>query len=199
MKDIPLSEITLRKYRLIHLCDILNTLSVSRVFERISEKGDIHAVVDCTYPKYPRYMKYDWYNQPLDDFTAFFNQHLTKAIMLCKFAYEYRVQNTVLISSMYGSIIPDDSIYEGTVVKKPPLEYCTAKAGLEYMVRYLAKDLHINAVAPGGIESVGMDDLFKENYRKRYGEFTKAEDVANMVEYLINERGQGINGSVIHV
>ena len=179
-------------------CDVLNAFSVAGVFSKLSEHGSIHAIIDCTYPKPPRYMKHNWYHQPSDDFTTFFNQHLTKAIRLCKHAYEYRVNNVVLLSSMYGTIIPGD-IYEGTAIKRPPLEYCTAKAGLEHMVRYLSKDIHINAIAPAGIESPEMDELFKENYRKRYGEFTKAEDVGNLAEYLISEKGHGINGQILHI
>jgi NAD(P)-dependent dehydrogenase (short-subunit alcohol dehydrogenase family) len=180
-------------------CNILNAFSVHNALDFVQNThGNIHAIIDCTYPRTKRYMKHPWYTQPLDDFSTFWNMHLTRAVMLCQFAKEFNIKNVVLLSSMYGSIIPEEWVYEGSNVKRAPLEYCTSKAGLEHLVRYVSKDIHVNAIAPAGIEDPTMDNIFKENYRKRYGEFTKVEDIAALTEFLISDKCN-LNGQVIHV
>jgi NAD(P)-dependent dehydrogenase (short-subunit alcohol dehydrogenase family) len=145
-------------------------------------------------------MKNPWYITSDSDYLTFFNQHLVSNINLCKRAYEYGVENVILLSSIYGQIIPDDKMYEGSCIKKPPLEYCVSKAGLNHAVRYLSKYMHINCISPGGIESPEMDETFKSNYKNNnYGKFTNVNEVAGMVKYLLSEEGKGINGQVLTI
>ena len=175
--------------------NILNQFSVDETFYSVKAQGEIYAVINCTYPKPQRYMKRPWYITSDSDYLTFFNQHLVSNINLCKRAYEYGVENIILLSSIYGQIIPDDKMYEGTTIKKPPLEYCVSKAGINHLVRYLSKYIHINCISPGGIESPEMDETFKKNY----GKFTNVKEIAGMVKYLLSEDGMGVNGAVITV
>jgi NAD(P)-dependent dehydrogenase (short-subunit alcohol dehydrogenase family) len=175
--------------------DILNQFSVDKAFYTAGIPGGLHAVINCAYPKPQRYMKNPWYITSDQDYLTFFNQHLVSNINLCKRAYEYGVENIILLSSIYGQTIPDDKMYEGSCIKKPPLEYCVSKAGINHLVRYLSKYIHINCISPGGIESPEMDDLFKS----RYGKFTNVKEIAGLVKYLLSEEGQGINGQIITV
>jgi 3-oxoacyl-[acyl-carrier protein] reductase len=179
-------------------CDILSSHSLHNTIDFVrNTQGPIHALINCTYPKYPRFMKKPWYDTLDEDYLTGFNHFLVTNIALCKIAYKYKIPNVILLSSIYGSKIPEQWMYDGTNIKKPALEYCMSKAALEYMVKYLSKDIRINCIAPGGIESDAMDRQFKQNYGEDM--FTRPEDVANMVEYLISEKGAGINGQCITV
>jgi len=175
--------------------DILNQFSVDQTFYKVSETGKIHAIINCTYPKPQRYMKSPWYITSDSDYLTFFNQHLVSNINLCKRAYEYGVENVILLSSIYGKKIPEEWMYCGSTVKMPPLEYGMSKSSINYLVRYLSHQIHINAIAPGGIESDEQDKIFKQRYKK----FTNVNEVAGMVKYLLSEDGAGINGQVIIV
>ena len=188
--------------------DILNSYSVDHTFRKVRMQntsirvnGEIFAIVNCTYPKPQRYMTETWYNETDNDYLTFFNQHLISNIMLCKMARQYNVENIVLLSSIYGQKVPIGPIYVNAVIKKPPLEYGMSKASINYLVKYLSKEgLHINAIAPGGLESDNMDDLFKILYKQIGGcDFTTPCEVAGMVKYLLSEEGQGITGQVITV
>ncbi len=176
--------------------DILNLYSVDRAFHEVK---DIYAVINCTYPRPTRYMQEDWANTLSDDYRMFFNQHLVSSISLMKECKYYSVENVVLMSSIYGEKIPEAWMYEGTGKRKSPLEYGMSKAALNHMVRYLSREgMHINAIAPGGIESDNMSDEFKQNYRRK-AEFANANQIGAAVVYLLSEEGMGINGQVITV
>jgi len=173
--------------------NILNTFSVDKTLKKVNTRGPIYAIINCAYPKPPGYMKANWMLTPNVYYSTFFNQHIVTNISLCKSAIVYNIKNVILLSSIYGTFVPVDELYKGTSITKPPLEYCMSKCAIDYIVKYLAPDLHVNAIAPGGIESPDMDDLFKE----RYGMFTNPRDIADEVKYLLSDEGKSINGMVI--
>jgi len=196
--NADLNDVIVPGVEFMHV-DLLNGNSVKRAFDQIIRThGPIYAVINCTYPKPKRYMQNPWSTTTDGDYLTFFNLHLISNLSLCKFAMEYNVKNVILLSSIYGAKIPEDWIYENSCIHKTPLEYCMAKSAINQLVRYVSKDIHINAIAPGGIESDSMDATFKTNYRKR-AEFTKVNEIAGMVAYLLSDDGQGINGQVITV
>jgi len=176
--------------------DILSMHSIYRTMELV---GDIYGVVNCTYPRTKRYMTDPWYDTLTDDYQTFFTQHLVSSISLMKLCREFGVKNIVVMSSMYGKKVPEQWMYDGTEKRKSPLEYGMAKAALNHMVQYLSREgMHINAIAPGGIESDDMPTLFTIKYRTK-ADFTKPCEVAGTVKYLLSQEGQGINGQVITV
>jgi 3-oxoacyl-[acyl-carrier protein] reductase len=92
--------------------------------------------------------------------------------------------------------------------------YVMAKAALEAMARTLAKeerenDIRVNVVGPGitetdmGVRMVrarfGVQDV-KDAYDKMpFGRLAQPTDIAEMVGYLVSERGSYITGQVIYV
>ncbi len=88
--------------------------------------------------------------------------------------------------------------------------YAVAKAGLESLTEILAKEetghnIHVNAIAPGLVETdmgrklVGLPDLGKLHKSMPFGRVCQPEDVANVVMFLLSERGSYIQGQIIHV
>ncbi len=86
------------------------------------------------------------------------------------------------------------------------VNYCAAKAGLIGATKALAKELAkrnvlVNAVAPGFIETAMTEHLIKEEYLKgipmaRVG---KSEEVAGCVRFLASDMASYVTGQVIAV
>lgn len=85
------------------------------------------------------------------------------------------------VSSIYGSVGPNMSLYEGTPMGNPAA-YGASKGGLEQLTRYLATTLapsvRVNALAPGGIER-GQP----ESFRQRYVQLTPMNRMANEEDF----------------
>lgn len=84
--------------------------------------------------------------------------------------------------------------------------YSAAKAGLIGATRSLAvevakRNILVNAVAPGFIETEMLKDLPVDEIKKRIplGKFGKPKDVAHMVSFLCSEKAQYITGQTFSV
>lgn len=104
----------------------------------------------------------------------------------------------VLMSSIYGTVAPDLSLYEGTAMNNP-VAYGATKAALIQLARYLATHLspavRVNAVSPGGIER-GQQALFIERYSARtpLRRMGREEDVVGAVAYLASDLSAYVTG-----
>ena len=84
--------------------------------------------------------------------------------------------------------------------------YASAKAGIIGMTKALAletakKKVTVNAVAPGFIETDMTKDLNQDELKKIVpaGRFGKAEEVADLVGFLVSENAGYISGQVIAI
>lgn len=105
----------------------------------------------------------------------------------------------VNISSIYGIVGPDFTIYEGTQMTMPAA-YSAIKAGIINMDRYLAsyygkKGLRINTVSPGGIFD-NQPKQFLDNYNKKVpmGRMGKPSEIAKGVSFLLSDSSSYITG-----
>ncbi len=111
--------------------------------------------------------------------------------------------SVIFLSSIYGSLGPDWSLYEGTAMGNP-LAYGASKGGLQQLMRYLATlwspDIRVNCVSPGGIRR-GQDDAFVYSYEKRtpLRRMAQPEDVAGPVLFLASDAARYITGQNILV
>lgn len=119
----------------------------------------------------------------------------------CQFENKISVVN---LSSIYGVVPPDFSIYEGTSMTMP-VEYAASKSAVLHLTRYFANfvshpNFRINCVSPGGLEN-GQDPVFVQNYNeKTYGNgLLAAHDVVNVCQFLLSEESNAINGQNIIV
>jgi NAD(P)-dependent dehydrogenase (short-subunit alcohol dehydrogenase family) len=107
--------------------------------------------------------------------------------------------SVVNMSSIYGVVGPDFSIYSGTSMTMPAA-YAAIKGGVINMTRYLASyfgpsGLRVNCISPGGIED-RQPDPFIENYcnkvpLRRMG---TPKDIAPSVVFLMSDEAAYITG-----
>ena len=104
----------------------------------------------------------------------------------------------VLISSIYGLVGPDMSLYEGTSMANPA-GYGASKGGLLQLMRYLATvlapDVRVNAISPGGVWRQ-QPEQFHERYRTRtpLGRMATEEDLKGAAAYLSSDLSNYVTG-----
>lgn len=85
-----------------------------------------------------------------------------------------------------------------------PLDYPLGKAARHWLARVLgprerARGVTVNAVAPGPIDYVGLDEALRLARGERHGTGPTPADVADVVAALCSERASGVSGAVIPV
>ena len=109
----------------------------------------------------------------------------------------------VNIGSIYGSIGPDWSLYDGLAMSNPAA-YAASKGGLLQLTRWLASTLapqiRVNSVAPGGIFRE-QPDQFVERYIKKtpLGTMATERDVIGAVAFLLSKAASHVTASEIVV
>jgi NAD(P)-dependent dehydrogenase (short-subunit alcohol dehydrogenase family) len=109
----------------------------------------------------------------------------------------------VNIGSIYGSIGPDWSLYEGLNMSNPAA-YGASKGGLIQLTRWLASTLapviRVNMVSPGGILRHQHAD-FIERYSKKapLSRMATEQDVLGQVVFLLSAGSAYINGQNITI
>ncbi len=102
------------------------------------------------------------------------------------------------VASIYGTLGPDFSLYEGTAMANPAA-YGASKGGLIQLTRYLstvmAPRVRVNAVSPGGIER-GQPAAFLARYRARtpLGRLATEEDLKGAVAFLASDAAAYVTG-----
>lgn len=109
----------------------------------------------------------------------------------------------VNISSIYGSMAPDWSMYEGTSMGNPA-GYAIAKAGINQLTKWMATsvgaNIRVNAVAPGGIER-GQPTEFVSKYVSRtpLKRMCTETDVVKLVRFLLSDDSAYMTGEILTV
>lgn len=116
---------------------------------------------------------------------------------------------TKIMMKQRSGIIVNMASVIGVIGNVGQLNYAASKAAIIAMSKSAAKELasrniRVNAVAPGYIETSMTESLnpqIKENILTiiPLQKLGQAEDVANLVEFLVSDKSQYITGQVIHV
>lgn len=109
----------------------------------------------------------------------------------------------VTVGSIYGSIGPDWSLYEGLEMSNPA-GYAASKGGLRQLTRWLsstlAPDVRVNSVAPGGILR-NQPDVFVQRYvhKTPLNRMASEQDIIGAVAFLLSAASQYVTGQEIVV
>ncbi len=141
-------------------------------------------------------------DQSLETWRQAFEVNLTSAFALCqKCAPLLREQGSgsiILVSSIYGMVAPDYSLYEGTSMGNPAA-YAASKGGMLQLTRWLSSTLapriRVNSISPGGVFR-GQPDEFVKKYEHRtpLGRMAKEEDLKGAALYLASDLSAYVTG-----
>jgi NAD(P)-dependent dehydrogenase (short-subunit alcohol dehydrogenase family) len=189
-------------------CDITDSDSIDRALELVLKKyNKIDGLVNNAYPR-----TNDWGNKfediKLDSWKKNVDWQLNSYFYLTqKVAVQMASQNMgsiINMTSIYGVIGADFTIYEGTSMTMPAA-YSAIKGALINFTRYVAsyygpQQVRINAVSPGGIFD-NQNEVFVNNYCKKVPmrRLGNPEDIAPTVAFLLSEDSKYITGQNIIV
>lgn len=183
--------------------DITNDHSIDEMIQTvISHYGRIDGLVNNAYPR-----SEDWGNKfeniNPESWRVNVDMQLNSCFVLCQKVINHMKKNNngsiVNISSIYGLVGNDFSIYENTNIT-PPAAYSAIKGGINNFTRYLAsyygrKNIRVNCVSPGGILD-NQNPVFIQNYEKKVpmGRMGRPDDIAPAVSFLLSDEAKYITG-----
>ena len=171
----------------------------------VEEFGRIDIVIHSA--AYGGDTKFPGWAVPLDEQTAeaferALRVNLTSAFVLAQAARQPLTDSghgsIVLISSIYGLVGPDMSLYEGTAMANPA-GYGVSKGGLLQLMRHLstvfAPHVRVNAISPGGVWRE-QPEAFHDRYRARtpLGRMATEEDLKGAAAYLASDLSNYVTG-----
>jgi NAD(P)-dependent dehydrogenase (short-subunit alcohol dehydrogenase family) len=185
------------------IIDITNETSLKNGIVTIIKKyKKIDGWVNNAYPRTE-----DWGDKfediLLESWRKNVDMHLNGYFLCCQIVLEQmkiqRFGSLINMSSIYGLIGPDFTVYEGTEMTMPAA-YSAIKGGLNNLTRYLASyygeyQIRVNTVSPGGIFD-HQPELFVNNYNnkvplKRMGQ---PKDIVAAVFYLLTDEASYVTG-----
>lgn len=186
-----------------YYCDVTSIESIKETVDKVnSHFGRIDGLVNNAYPRTK-----DWgtsfENMTADSLKDNVDWQLNSYILFCQEVLKVmKPQNygsIVNMTSIYGVVGNDFTIYEGTGLN-PPAAYSAIKGGLINVTRYLASKygefgIRLNCISPGGIFD-HQPEAFVKAYEnkvpmKRMG---NPEDIAPSVSFLLANDSKYITG-----
>lgn len=183
--------------------DITDEDSVKKGIAAIVEKyNQIDGWVNNAYPRTK-----DWGNKfediALESWRKNVDMHLNGYFLCCQVVLEQMKKqglgSLINMSSIYGLVGPDFTVYEGTKMTMPAA-YSAIKGGLNNFTRYLASyygayQIRVNTVSPGGIFD-NQPESFVNNYNKKVPmkRMGNPKDIVSAVYYLLTDEASYVTG-----
>lgn len=198
------ADINIDKSNETHLfLDITDEKNVQEAILILVEKyGRIDGWVNNAYPRTK-----DWGNRmedvTMESWRKNVDMHLNGYFLCCKIVLEQMKRqgygSLINMSSIYGLVGPDFTIYEGTELTNP-VGYSAIKGGLNNLTRYLAAyygpfQVRVNTVSPGGIFD-NQPEVFVANYNKKVPlrRMGSPKDIVSAVHYLLSDEASYVTG-----
>lgn len=183
--------------------DIADEGSLKSAVEKIvRSEGRIDVLVNSAYPRTS-----DWgltlEHIPFHSWTENLNAHLGGYFLACRTVAEHmkseRGGSIINLASIYGSVGPDFSLYEGTPMTMPAA-YSSIKGGIiafsKYLATYYAKNnIRVNSLSPGGIFD-NQPGSFVERYSLKtpLGRMAKPAEIVGGAVYLASDASSYVTG-----
>ena len=188
------------------ICDVTNEKSVNKLINTVVKKyGKIDGFVNNAYPRTKDWgnkfenIQYDSWKKNIDmQLNSIFIT--TKAVL--KIMKDQGCGTIINLSSIYGVVAPDFSIYDGTNMTMPAA-YSAIKGGVisysKYLASYYGKfGIRVNCVSPGGIFN-NQPKTFVNNYTKKVPlkRLGNPNDISPTIAFLLSDKANYITGQNI--
>ena len=145
----------------------------------------------------------DFENYPLKVWLKTIDVNLTGAFLFARETGKIMKHsgggNLINISSVYGVVAPDHSIYSGQPFKSMP-GYAASKAGIIGLSKWLAtlwaqNEIRVNCISPGGVYNE-HNESFAKAYGKRtpMGRMAKREEMIGILMFLLSDASSYCTG-----
>jgi NAD(P)-dependent dehydrogenase (short-subunit alcohol dehydrogenase family) len=186
-----------------YLIDITKEASVEQFIANIVNTfGKIDGWVNNAYPRTA-----DWgakiEDTPFESWRRNVDMHLNGYFLCSKLVLEQmkkqRFGSVINMSSIYGLVGPDFSIYNGTSMTMP-VAYSAIKGGVNNLTRYLAAyygpyQIRVNTVSPGGIFD-NQPESFVQAYNEKVPlrRMGSPNDIVSAVHFLLCDETSYLTG-----
>ena len=193
-------------------CDLTDENSVINSVNKVNTKfGNLNILVNNAATKTEKWDKFfeKFENYDLSVWKEVMSVNIDSMFLTTKIVGKNMVKNKIKgsiiqISSIYGLIAPNQSIYNGSLYKKikinTPAVYSVSKSAVIGLSKYLStywgsKGIRVNTLIPGGIES-GQNNEFKKNYSKKVplNRMGNLDEIENALLYLASEASSYVTG-----
>lgn len=192
-------------------CDLENEDDRNSIIQEIKkEKKGLNCLINNAAligSSYDRGWNVSFEKQSLDLWRSAIEVNLTSIFHLAQeFSLDLRRSkggNIINITSIYGELGPDWSLYEKTNMGNPAA-YSVSKGGLIQLTRWLsttmAPKVRVNAISPGGILR-DQPKKFVDKYERRtpMKRMAKEEDFQGAIAYLASDLSKYVTGQIIRV
>lgn len=188
--------------------DITDERSIEKAVETIVQKeGCIDILVNSAYPRTTDWgLKFE--DIPFSSFSENLISHLGGYFLACRAVANHmrskRGGSIINLASIYGSVGPDFSIYEGTQMTMPAA-YSAIKGGIislsKYLATYYAKNnVRVNSLSPGGIYDK-QPNAFVEKYSLKtpLGRMANPKEIVGGVIFLASDASSYVTGQDVIV
>jgi NAD(P)-dependent dehydrogenase (short-subunit alcohol dehydrogenase family) len=199
-------KLTFGQQQQIHFvhCDVSDTDSIEGSFKKIANAaGKIDALINNAF-----YSKGQSPTEMTDEDWAMGIDGTLGSVFRCMrsiipYMVDQQSGRIINLSSMYGNVAPDFSIYDESPEVLNPPHYGAAKAGVLQLTRYYASYLGkygitVNSVTPGPFPSdtVKQNKTFVEKLAAKtcLGRIGEPEDLAGIFVFLISDAAKYITG-----
>lgn len=191
--------------------DLTDEVAVKALFEKLESRaqaGTQWVFINGSYPRTANWAQLRFENVTLEDWNANLALHLGSFFLFTQQSVEFLKRRggggIINFGSIYGSLGPDLSIYQGTQMGNPS-PYAAIKAGISGLTRYVAtvygKDgIRANTVSPGGVKDQ-QPQSFVEAYNSKtpLNRMAEARDIAGAVAFLAGPSARYISGQELLV
>ncbi|MCE3229928.1 MAG: short-chain dehydrogenase/reductase [Bacteroidetes bacterium] len=187
-----------------YFCDITKEESVKElVAEVVKHHNKIDGWINNAYPRTSDWGKLSFSEESMANWQKNVDSHLCGYAICSQVALnQMKTQKSgslINMSSIYGILGPDFTVYEGTSMNNPSA-YSAIKGGIVNLTRYLASyygksNVRVNCISPGGIFD-NQPSVFVENYNKKtpLNRMGLPGDIAPSVAFLISDGASYITG-----
>lgn len=184
-------------------CDISETESIKNAFSNISQKNTVNTLINnAVYlsGQSPEKMTDEDWTRGIDGVLNSVFRTIREIIPYFKTTGEGKIIN---VSSMYGMVAPDFSVYDESPNFLNPPHYGAAKAGViqltKYYASYLGKwNIKVNAVSPGPFPSKKVQEnrefINELKQRTCLDRIGQSEDLAGIFTFLSSDASNFITG-----
>lgn len=165
-------------------------------------------MVNCTYPKTKDWKNNSFEKINLSSYKKNVDMHLNSYVWSAKIIADLMKKNKkgsiILLSSIYGVVGQDLSIYEGTKMQES-LSYSVIKGGINNLTKQMASyygkfQIRINALCAGGVFN-NQNEKFVKSYKKKVPlkRMATSSDIALSVIFLASDASSYITGTTFMV
>lgn len=176
----------------------------------IKKYGVPDIFINSSYPKTKDWSSNSFGKINYKSFAKNINIHLNSFSWLAKLVADSMVKskkkgNIIQLSSIYGVVGQDLSIYLGTNMKES-MSYSVIKGGINNLTRQMASyygkyNIRINAICPGGVSDTNQNKIFIKNYNRKVplNRLAKNTEIASCILFLASDASSYITGSLLMV